>query len=81
MKCLSNQFSKFHSDELFALLLCFVCLFVCFVKLYRLSKKFDLDEFEMLEQAADDNISFCSEASLVVNVLQRAKKRKQVSLT
>ncbi|XP_072164181.1 centrosomal P4.1-associated protein-like [Diadema setosum] len=37
----------------------------------------DLDEFEMLEKAADDNISFCSEASLVVNVLQRAQTRKQ----
>ncbi|XP_041455950.1 centromere protein J-like isoform X2 [Lytechinus variegatus] len=37
----------------------------------------DLDEFEMLEEAADDNVSFCSEASLVINVLQRAQRRKQ----
>eukprot|EP00057_Strongylocentrotus_purpuratus_P019807 XP_011674281.1 PREDICTED: centromere protein J [Strongylocentrotus purpuratus] len=37
----------------------------------------DLDEFEMLEEAADDNASFCSEASLVISVLQRAQRRKQ----
>ena len=54
-------------------------LFVCLFVTVQIEQE-DLDEFEMLEQAADDNISFCSEASLVVNVLQRAKKRKQVSL-
>ncbi|KAJ8044200.1 Centromere protein J [Holothuria leucospilota] len=41
-------------------------------------EKEDLAEFEMLEQAADDNISFSSENSLVVGVLQRAKLRSQM---
>ncbi|PIK61164.1 hypothetical protein BSL78_01891, partial [Apostichopus japonicus] len=35
----------------------------------------DLAEFEMLEQAADDNASFSSENSLVVGVMHRAKLR------
>ncbi|XP_022110307.1 centromere protein J-like isoform X2 [Acanthaster planci] len=37
----------------------------------------ELDEFELLEEAADDNASFASDASIVVNMIQRANERKQ----
>ncbi|XP_033123193.1 centromere protein J-like [Anneissia japonica] len=40
-------------------------------------EKEDLDEFETLEQAADDNASFSSNASLVVNVMKRAALKRQ----
>ncbi|XP_071945251.1 centrosomal P4.1-associated protein-like [Antedon mediterranea] len=41
-------------------------------------EKDDLDEFELLEQAADDNASFSSNASLVLKVMQRAAMKNQI---
>ena len=41
-------------------------------------EKEELEEFELLEQAADDNASFSSNASLVVNMMKRTVARRQV---
>lgn len=42
-------------------------------------EKEELDLFELLEEAADENASFFSDASVVVNTMQQVIRQKEVN--